>query len=181
LLRCPEDPMRAIIDERELTPAERDSLRNVTYTPPRRRWPGILAATLVGGAIAALAVSSLYDSRTIGERIDASVDATGQKVQDQVDDVKLATSEAARSGALVGDKAANALGDAGITAAVKTALAADPALSAIKIEVNTDGGVVSLVGPAPDQKARERAEVLAAAPQGVVRVDNRLVVVPGTH
>jgi osmotically-inducible protein OsmY len=61
---------------------------------------------------------------------------------------------------------------------VKAALAADPALSVLKINVDTDNGVVLLTGPAPDEKARERAAVLAAAPAGVVRVDNRLVVSP---
>jgi osmotically-inducible protein OsmY len=71
---------------------------------------------------------------------------------------------------------AEALSDAGITAAVTTALAADPSLSAIKIDVSTHEGVVRLDGPAPDQKARDRAQVLAAAPQGVLAVENRLVV-----
>jgi len=168
--------MTTSVDERDLTAAERDSFRSATFTPPRRRWPGILVALVIGGGIAALAVSSLYDSRSIGQRIDAGVDATGQKVQNQVDDLRLAASEAARDSALVGDRATGALTDSGITAAVKTSLAADPALSAIKIDVNTDSGVVRLDGPAPDEKARERATVLAAAPQGVVRVDNRLVV-----
>jgi osmotically-inducible protein OsmY len=35
---------------------------------------------------------------------------------------------------------------------------------------------VTLAGPAPDAQARERAAVLAAVPQGVRSVDNRLVV-----
>lgn len=68
------------------------------------------------------------------------------------------------------------LTDAGITASVKTALAADPALSALQINVDTHDGVVTLSGPAPDEKARDRAAVLAAAPDGVHQVDNRLVV-----
>jgi osmotically-inducible protein OsmY len=85
--------------------------------------------------------------------------------------------EAAREGASAQtERLANAVADAGITAGVKTALATDPQLSALKIDVTTRDGVVSLEGPAPDEKARERAESLAAAPEGVVRVDNRLVV-----
>ena len=68
--------------------------------------------------------------------------------------------------------------DAGITAAVKTALAADPALSALKIDVDTSNGVVKLTGPAPDAQARDRAGVLAAAPKGVRSVDNLLTVEP---
>lgn len=131
-------------------------LRPPAYAPRRRRWPGVLAAAVIGAGIAALAVSSLYDERTIGERIDTTVQATGQKVA-EVD-------------------VTGRLDDAGITSAVKTSLAADPALSALKIDVDTHEGVVTLTGPAPDEKARERAAVLAAAPEGVKSVDNRLVV-----
>ena len=163
-----------------VTPAEaaEPPLRGPAFDPPRRRWPGFLITAILAAGLAALAVSSYYDKRSIGEKIDATVEATQQKVQDSVDGVRANASDAARDSANATDRAAVALNDAGITAAVKTALAADPSLSALKIEVNTNAGVVSLQGPAPDARSRERAEVLAAAPRGVVRVDNRLVVAP---
>lgn len=148
------------------------------FQPRRRYWPGILGASLIGAGIAAAAVSSFYDTRTLGQRVDATVAASEQTVKNQVDGLREGTSEAARGGALATARVANALGDAGITVAVKTALAADPALSAVKIDVSTTDGVVSLAGPAPDLKSRDRAEVLAAAPEGVRRVDNRLVIAP---
>ena len=155
---------------------ENDSLRTPRYTAKRRHWPGILAATVIGAGIAAAAVSSYYDSRSVGERLDATVAAVDQNVQQQVSGMRSGATEAARGGALATERAATALGDAGITAAVKTSLAADPSLSAVKINVSTVEGVVVLSGPAPDQKSHDRAAVLAAAPQGVVRVDIRLVV-----
>jgi hyperosmotically inducible periplasmic protein len=165
-----------------LAPSEHESMRVVAFRSQRRIWPGVLAAAVLGAVIAAFAVSSFYDSRSIGERIDATVNATGQTVKNRVDDLQAGAANVARDGAAATERVSGALGtalgDAGITAAVKAALAADPALSAVKIEVNTDAGVVSLVGPAPDERSRERAEVIAAAPQGVVRVDNRLVVAP---
>jgi osmotically-inducible protein OsmY len=71
-------------------------------------------------------------------------------------------------------RAAGAVGDVGITASIKTALAADPSLSALKIDVDTHQGIVTLRGPAPSVEARERATVLARAPQGVVDVRNEL-------
>ena len=160
--------------------SQTDALRTGEYRPPRRRWPGVMAACVLGAGIGALAVSSFYDERTVAERFDATVGATQQTVQQGVDSLRAGATSAARDGAEVGDRSASALNDAGITAAVKTALAADPRLSAVKIEVDTKGGVVSLEGPAPDENSRERAEVLAAAPEGVQRVDNRLVVVPPT-
>jgi hyperosmotically inducible protein len=121
---------------------------------------------LVAG-ITALVVSSYYDRRSPGEKIDAAV----QSLRDSAD-------TAAQGGAQAGERASQVLADTGITASVKAALAADPTLSVLKIEVDTEAGVVSLTGPAPDERARERAAVLAAAPPGVVGVDNRLVVSP---
>ena len=58
-------------------------------------------------------------------------------------------------------------------------MAADDQLSALKIEVETAQGVVSLSGPAPSADAAERATVLARAVEGVTGVQNRLVVTKG--
>lgn len=151
-------------------------LRPAVYAPRRRRWPALLVATLIGAAAAALFVSSQYDGRSLGTRIDDTVAAAGGTVDRSVDDLRGAASGAAAGTVMAADRVAIALNDTGITAAVKTALAADPALSALKIEVTTREGVVQLDGPAPDTKARDRAGVLAAAPDGVRSVANRLVV-----
>ncbi len=161
-------------------PAEADPrlIRPVVYAPRRRRWPALLAATLIGGAVAALYVSTQYDGRSLGARLDDTVSAAGSNVDRGVNDLRGAASGAAAGTAGAAERVAGALYDTGITAAVKTALAADPGLSALKVEVNTRDGVVRLEGPAPDEKARERAGVLASAPDGVRQVDNRLVVQP---
>lgn len=170
---------------REPHPSDADytTVRTVApFNPPRRRWPGVLAASVLGAVIAGVAVSSLYDSRSIGERLDATVATANQTVQAQAESLKAGASGVAsgmaEGGALATEGLAGTLSDVGITAKVKTALTADPALSVLKIDVDTNDGVVSLSGPAPDERARERAAVLAAAPQGVRSVDNRLVVSP---
>lgn len=159
-----------------------DRLRSRRFAPPRRRWPGLVVVAALAAGMGGLAVSNYYDDRSVGEKLDATVDnarhTVKAQVQDLRQDLRVSANEAARDGANATERAAAAVADAGITAAVKTALAADPRLSAIKIDVSTEGGVVSLEGPAPDERSRERAEVLAAAPTGVVRVDNRLVVSP---
>jgi hyperosmotically inducible periplasmic protein len=157
--------MTAVVKEQVAPSDLRREIRTVSYVSPRPRWPGLLFLAVLVAGVTALAVSSYYDSRSPGEKIDATV----QGLRDSAN-------VAAQGGAEASGRAGEAPADAGITAAVKTALAADPALSVLKIEVNTDAGVVSLAGPAPDERARERASVLAAAPAGVVRVDNRLVV-----
>lgn len=147
---------------------------------PRRRWPGLLAAALVGAVAAAVLVSNHYDDRTLGQRLDAGLAAAGQQVRGGTAELRQDAREAARDGAVATERAtanaADAMADARITTAVKAALATDPALSALRIDVTTEAGVVRLEGPAPDATARERATTLAAAPDGVVRVDNRLVV-----
>jgi hypothetical protein len=66
--------------------------------------------------------------------------------------------------------------DAAITTAVNAKLAQDKALSAMKIDVDTVDGKVSLRGTAPDPAARQRATTLASAVDGVKSVDNQLVV-----
>lgn len=144
-------------------------LHTSEYRPRRSRWPGLLGAAAIGAAVAAWAVSSAYDERSVGQRLDAGIAATEQSVA-------AAAEQGAQATQQIAAQAGQTLDDAGITTAVKTALAADPALSAMKIDVDTKDGVVRLTGPAPDDKARERAGVLAAAPDGVRSVDNQLTV-----
>ena len=88
-----------------------------------------------------------------------------------------------RSGASIGDKIEQGAGkvaqsaeDVKITASIKTELAKDPSLSALRIDVDTRDGLVSLHGTAPDSVSRERATRVAAAVKGVLGVDNKLVV-----
>lgn len=69
--------------------------------------------------------------------------------------------------------------DAAITTAVNAKLAQDKSLSALRIDVDTVNGRVSLRGTAPDAAARERATTLASAVDGVVSVDNQLTVGKG--
>lgn len=159
--------MTVVLNEQPAPSDLRREVRTVNSASLRRRWPEMLLLAMLVAGVTALAVSSYYDRRSPGEKIDATV----QGLRD-------GANAAAEGGALASDRAAVALADTGITVAVKTALATDPALSMLKIEVKTEGGMVSLAGPAPDERARERAAVLAAAPAGVVRVDNRLVVSP---
>jgi hyperosmotically inducible protein len=156
------------------TVQETPSLRSVQFRPRRRRWPGLLAAGVLGAVITAVAVSSWYDPRTVGQRLDAGIAATERGVQGQVEGLKAGAAEVAEKSAQATNGLAASMGDAGITAAVKAALAADPSLSALRIDVDTQDGVVTLKGPAPDEKSRERAGVLAAAPDGVRSVDNQL-------
>lgn len=71
------------------------------------------------------------------------------------------------------------LGDAAITASIKTDFLKDPDLSVLKIDVDTKDGVVTLNGLADNEAARKRAEQLAGAIKGVREVRNHLTVKRG--
>jgi hypothetical protein len=183
---------------RSVTSSEAEDLRDrlppygqptdpVVEPPPvRRRWRAEerpyrrssagawLLALGLGAAITVVAVASLQDSRSLGTQVDdaiASVRGLGSHVSQTVADSQNAAVQASRDAV---DGVGAAIDDTGISLKVKTALAADPALSASRIDVTTTNGVVRLEGPAPDSAAKARATVLAGAPQGVRGVDNRL-------
>jgi osmotically-inducible protein OsmY len=72
----------------------------------------------------------------------------------------------------------HSVADAAITTSVNGALAKDPTLSALHIDVETQDGHVVLQGQAPSVDSRERATRLARAVDGVRSVVNRLEVKP---
>jgi len=74
------------------------------------------------------------------------------------------------------NKAGNAVEDGVITAKVKTALLADPAVKGLKIDVDTKDGVVTLSGTVEKNANLDRAVSIARATEGVKSVDNQLVV-----
>jgi|GEM_PF-2493232 len=146
--------------------------------PHRARAGGWFIALGLGAALAVLAIANLQDPRSLGTQLDDAVGQVrglGERLTSTVTDSRQAAAQASRE-TLAG--VGTALDDGGISLKVKAALAADPALSAARIEVSTTRGIVRLDGPAPDGAARERATVLASAPQGVRGVDNRLTLPP---
>ena len=68
------------------------------------------------------------------------------------------------------------LTDATITARVKTALLSDPEMSGSTIEVETLGGVVTLVGRVGSRSIETRALRVALSVDGVTDVQSRLQV-----
>jgi hyperosmotically inducible protein len=153
-------------------------------------------AVLVAGAALTLAACDKSDNRTAGEKLDSAVAKTEQaaetaaaKTGEAVKDAK-AKVDASGTTSEVKDGMANAkeaakdagaavsatVDDAAITASVSAGLAKDPDLSAIKINVDTKGGAVSLKGPAPTAAAKARAEEIAKGVQGVTSVSNELEV-----
>jgi hyperosmotically inducible protein len=73
-------------------------------------------------------------------------------------------------------RAGEAVGDAAITAKVKTALLADPDVKALRIDVDTKDGVVTLNGTADQQMAADKAVTIAKKIDGVKSVENKLTI-----
>jgi osmotically-inducible protein OsmY len=73
-------------------------------------------------------------------------------------------------------KTGAAVSDAEITTKVKAKLAADSGVSATRIHVDTDNGVVKLSGTAKSQDEAMKAENIAKNTEGVTSVDNAIQV-----
>jgi hyperosmotically inducible protein len=88
------------------------------------------------------------------------------------------TNSAVNSASSAMNTAGNAISDSAVTAKVKTALLADDNVKGLKIDVDTNNGVVSLSGTADTQANMARAETVAKGIEGVKSVQNRLTVKP---
>lgn len=156
-----------------------------------------LATSLVA-TLAALTLTACGrdDSRTAGQQLDSTIAKVEQKAGEikaeaQVDAAKAQSrtevaankageainqtlgkvaTQVANTAEVVSDKVA----DASITTRVNAELAKDTTLSALRINVDTVNGKVSLRGSAPSSLARDRATTLAAKVKGVSAVDNQL-------
>ena len=68
--------------------------------------------------------------------------------------------------------------NAGLTGKVKTALAAHVSLKTLRINVDSDGTVVTLKGAVDSEDTKVRAEEVARNVEGVTSVNNQLTVRP---
>jgi len=153
-----------------------------------RRLAGIAAAAAL--ALGLAACGERGDDRTVGQKVDAAVERTEQAAANMKEEARQgmanAESEARSAGNAMGEKAARMgeaiaekVDDATITASVNADLARDPDLSAIRINVDTKDGVVTLTGPAPSSSAKDRAAEIARGVKGVASVNNNLEVRAG--
>jgi osmotically-inducible protein OsmY len=135
-----------------------------------------LAALAAAAMATSLIVACGQKEETVGQRMDNTTEQTQAAAAELRADANTAAQDMKVAGNEAADKIATGAADVAITAKVNAALAGDSQLSALKINVDTTNGHVELKGTAPDPAARDRATVLAAAVEGVVKVDNRLTV-----
>ena len=145
----------------------------------RLRLRPIAAVTAALTVTALAACNRPADDRTAGERVDQTVAKTERKANEVREETKSAAGNVNQTTECAATDVSDKVKDAAITTAVNAKLAQDKTLSALRIDVDTVGGRVSLRGTAPDPAARERATTLASTVDGVVAVDNQLVVGKG--
>ena len=151
---------------------------------PTHRIASILAVSALALGLAACGKT---EEPTVGQRLDSAVEKTEQaaadarvKAESAMQNAETKMEQGAANAEAKAKDAANtakgAIDDATITAQVNAGLAKDPDLSALKINVDTVNGKVTLNGTAPSTVARDRAETIAKSVTGVTSVNNQLVV-----
>ncbi|HET9643970.1 MAG TPA: BON domain-containing protein [Burkholderiaceae bacterium] len=136
-------------------------------------------ATLAAAFLAALSMTACSrhdDGQTVGQKLDSAVQSAKESAHDAKEEAKSATGQAAADTKSATREAGDKVADAAITTSINADLAKDPDLSALKIDVDTSNGRVTLHGTAPSDTAKQRATKLASNVKGVTSVDNQLTV-----
>ncbi len=139
----------------------------------------LIATSAVAVLLALGACGQKQDDTTVGQKMDSAVTKTEQVASEVKTDATNAAKDAKVAITNAGEKMAEKLDDATITAEVNAGLAKAATLSALKLNVDTPDGRVTLKGPAPSVDARARATEIAKAVKGVSAVDNQLTVNAG--
>ena len=127
------------------------------------------------------------DSKTVGQQLDVVVSKTEQAALEAKakteslmakagESMKSEVEKAKTVGKTTAESVTTNIGDSVITASVLAEFARDTELNAMKINVETKNGTVTLSGSAPSTASREKASNLAKTVKGVGSVDNKLAV-----
>ena len=106
-------------------------------------------------------------AQSAGQKIDNAMSSAGTKIEEGAMKAETATNNAM-------SQAGAALDDAGITAQIKADLIKEPDISALKIDVDTKAGAVTLTGSVPSDALKMRAGEIAKSVKGVNNVSNML-------
>jgi hyperosmotically inducible protein len=114
-------------------------------------------------------VRDVVDQLRVGEAAATTGRDVGERTEEKVREGAGATREGL-------NKTGRAMTDGAITSAVKAKLLADTAVSGLKIDVDTNDGVVTLKGTVATRTEADRALTLARETEGVKRVVDSLTV-----
>jgi hyperosmotically inducible protein len=119
-----------------------------------------------------------------GKQVERNLDQAGQDLKQAGRDMKEGAEDAGQAiqdgaeklDAKYGPAAREMLGDAAVTARIKTKLVADPEVAALNIDVDTVDGRVTLNGKVSSADQRAEAEKLASHTEGVKSIVNLIQV-----
>jgi osmotically-inducible protein OsmY len=137
--------------------------------------PTLLTAAVVA-ALSLGACSRHDDNRTAGQKLDSAIANVDQSAHNAKEEAKTAMGDVRSDARNTTDSMGDKVADAAVTASVNADLAKDPDLSALRINVDTVNGHVTLHGTAPTESAKQRATKLASNTKGVTSVDNQLTI-----
>ncbi len=127
-------------------------------------------------SIAAIALASSLALVATGCDRKPAEQTAGEKMDEAAADSRGVASDMGDTMERRTDQAGQAIDDASITASIKGKYLVDDTLKGLDISVDTVQGVVTLTGPVQSDTAKELATQIAENVEGVVRVDNQLMV-----
>ena len=140
----------------------------------------VIVVIVIVAAIAAFFVGYRFGGSDRAIDPDPVVGTSGPDLDPGVDvDVDRARATGARVGesiAVGANRAERAAADGALTAKIKSKMALDDEVEALNIDIDTDGGVVTLRGAVTSANERERAVRLARETDGVTSVVDQLTI-----
>lgn len=138
----------------------------------------IVLALVVGAGAYALGyrwdAPAASRARAVGDEARAAAGALAERVDGER--IREAGAEIAETIAGGADRAGAALGEARLTAKIKSKIALDDTLDGARLDLETEGTVVTIRGSVETPAQRERALQLARETEGVTSVVDRLTV-----
>ena len=125
-----------------------------------------------------VATSGTDRDRSYSEAAEQTARDVKEKTEDAAHDAKVKTEDAAHNAKVESERAADKTGeaitDAAITSEVKTKFLAEPGVSGLNINVDTNDHVVTLSGTVKSKAEADKAMRIARESKGVKRVVSRL-------
>lgn len=134
----------------------------------------VVQCLLAAAAAASLGACSQEQEDRAAAQSAQAIHEGNQALRELSDKAREGTQRATATAKEGAREAGALLADGAVTAKVKAALIADPAVDAMRIDVDTHAAVVTLSGQLPDAAQAERAAQIARGIEGVRSVENRL-------
>ncbi|MGZ8137329.1 MAG: BON domain-containing protein [Methylococcaceae bacterium] len=138
----------------------------------------LLITFLLSAVIALTGCEQEGPAEKTGKKLDQEIEKTSERIQERAEDIKKNVEDRDEAIERKSESVGEYIDDSAITGKVKAEMMADSLISASRIDVVTDKGVVKLSGVVNAQQTADRAVEIASRVKGVKSVENNLVVSP---